>query len=325
MAPTSVGIVSAAKALQDEGLCDSIKVSGLGDPTEMISYIENGCAPEFALWSFVDLGYLTYYASYLLATGAIQGVEGESLRGGTPRHLHHRGRSDSTGHRRAAHRDGPVLDLQRGEPGRLALSANLIETNGGMGNGAHPAVFHISYRREMAEHGMLTPAPAMVAGLQSMRKVTIPHASNRRCRRRNRIDPGRARSLRAFQGEDPSRCPRARQRQARSVCGRHVDYADAVRRREDDGRDRAGAGVLADRGEVDRRAAATVDGADVRHQGGRRRRRQVDAGTDGRYESALHRGWTCRHRRRTMPARRCSTTICIRAMRLASKRSPGRG
>src|SRR5215203_4123941 len=82
MAPTSVGIVSAAKALQDEGLCDSIKVSGLGDPTEMSSYIENGCAPEFALWSFVDLGYLTYYASYLLATGAIQGVEGESFEAG---------------------------------------------------------------------------------------------------------------------------------------------------------------------------------------------------------------------------------------------------
>lgn len=82
MAPTSVGIVSAAKAIQDEGLCDSIKVSGLGDPTEMFSYIENGCAPEFALWSFVDLGYLTYYASYALATGAIQGVEGESFEAG---------------------------------------------------------------------------------------------------------------------------------------------------------------------------------------------------------------------------------------------------
>jgi rhamnose transport system substrate-binding protein len=82
MAPTSVGIVSAAKALQDEGLCETIKVSGLGDPTEMNSYIENGCAPEFALWSFVDLGYLTYYASYLIASGAIQGVEGETFEAG---------------------------------------------------------------------------------------------------------------------------------------------------------------------------------------------------------------------------------------------------
>ncbi|MDQ3227528.1 MAG: substrate-binding domain-containing protein [Chloroflexota bacterium] len=77
MAPTSVGIVSAAKALQDEGLCEEIKVSGLGVPAEMLEYTQNGCAPEFALWSFVDLGYLTYYVSYLLATGAIEGAEGE--------------------------------------------------------------------------------------------------------------------------------------------------------------------------------------------------------------------------------------------------------
>jgi rhamnose transport system substrate-binding protein len=82
MAPTTVGIAAAAKAMQDEGLCDSVKVSGLGLPAEMSSYVENGCAPEFALWSFVDLGYLTYYASYLLATGAIQGVAGESFEAG---------------------------------------------------------------------------------------------------------------------------------------------------------------------------------------------------------------------------------------------------
>ncbi|MDQ2681891.1 MAG: substrate-binding domain-containing protein [Chloroflexota bacterium] len=77
VAPTSVGIVSAAKALQDEGLCEDVKVTGLGVPAEMVEYVMNGCAPEIALWSFVDLGYLTYYASYMLATGQIQGVEGE--------------------------------------------------------------------------------------------------------------------------------------------------------------------------------------------------------------------------------------------------------
>ncbi len=82
MAPTSVGIVAAAKAMQDEGLCEQVKVSGLGVPAEMVSYTLNGCAPEFALWSFVDLGYLTYYTSYLLATGAIQGVEGETFEAG---------------------------------------------------------------------------------------------------------------------------------------------------------------------------------------------------------------------------------------------------
>jgi rhamnose transport system substrate-binding protein len=82
MAPTTVGITAAAKALQDEKLCDKVKVSGLGLPGEMVSYVKNGCAPEFALWSFVDLGYLTYYATYMLATGAIQGKEGEKFEAG---------------------------------------------------------------------------------------------------------------------------------------------------------------------------------------------------------------------------------------------------
>ena len=65
MAPTTVGIVAAAKAMQDEGLCDKVKISGLGLPSEMVEYTTNGCAPEFALWSFVDLGYLTYYVTYV--------------------------------------------------------------------------------------------------------------------------------------------------------------------------------------------------------------------------------------------------------------------
>lgn len=60
MAPTTVGIAAAAKAMQNEGLCDQVKVSGLGLPAEVESYTLNGCAPEFALWSFKDLGYLTY-------------------------------------------------------------------------------------------------------------------------------------------------------------------------------------------------------------------------------------------------------------------------
>jgi rhamnose transport system substrate-binding protein len=44
MAPTSVGIAAAAKALQDEDLCDKIKISGLGLPSEMLAYTMNDCA-----------------------------------------------------------------------------------------------------------------------------------------------------------------------------------------------------------------------------------------------------------------------------------------
>ena len=82
MAPTSVGIVAAAKAMQDEKLCDKVKVSGLGVPTEMLAYTMNDCAPAFALWSFVDLGYLTYYTAYLLATDAIKAEEGAKFSAG---------------------------------------------------------------------------------------------------------------------------------------------------------------------------------------------------------------------------------------------------
>jgi rhamnose transport system substrate-binding protein len=82
MAPTTVGIAAAAKAMQDEGLCETVKVSGLGLPSEMASFVANGCAPEFALWSFKDLGYLTYYLAYLIASGDLQGVEGEQFEAG---------------------------------------------------------------------------------------------------------------------------------------------------------------------------------------------------------------------------------------------------
>jgi rhamnose transport system substrate-binding protein len=82
MAPTSVGIVAAAKAMQDEGLCDKVKISGLGLPSEMLAYTMNGCAPQFALWSFVDLGYLAYYTAYALASGALEAKEGASFKAG---------------------------------------------------------------------------------------------------------------------------------------------------------------------------------------------------------------------------------------------------
>jgi rhamnose transport system substrate-binding protein len=82
MSPTTVGIQATAKAMQDEGLCDKVKTSGLGLPSEMVSYTMNGCAPEFALWDFRDLGYLTYLTAYGLATGQLKGEIGETFTAG---------------------------------------------------------------------------------------------------------------------------------------------------------------------------------------------------------------------------------------------------
>jgi rhamnose transport system substrate-binding protein len=82
MAPTTVGIVAAAQAMTQEGLCDEVKVSGLGLPSEMAEYTLSGCAPQFALWSFTDLGYLAYYVAYGLATGQIEAEEGQQFTAG---------------------------------------------------------------------------------------------------------------------------------------------------------------------------------------------------------------------------------------------------
>jgi rhamnose transport system substrate-binding protein len=82
MAPTTVGIAAAAKAMQDEGLCETVKVSGLGLPDEMRTYTENGCAPQFALWSFIDLGYTTFFAANALASGELVAEEGATFTAG---------------------------------------------------------------------------------------------------------------------------------------------------------------------------------------------------------------------------------------------------
>jgi rhamnose transport system substrate-binding protein len=82
VAPTTVGIAAAAKAMQDEGLCDQVKVTGLAFAAEIAEFTENGCAPESALWSFADLGYVTYYTAYGIATGQIEAAEGVTFNAG---------------------------------------------------------------------------------------------------------------------------------------------------------------------------------------------------------------------------------------------------
>src|SRR5918992_2363877 len=82
MAPTTVGIAAAGEAMTDAGLGDQVKVSGLGLPEEMVEYTLSGCAPQFTLWSFVDLGYLAYYTAYGIATGQMDAEEGAQFEAG---------------------------------------------------------------------------------------------------------------------------------------------------------------------------------------------------------------------------------------------------
>ncbi|AQZ53998.1 rhamnose ABC transporter substrate-binding protein [Martelella mediterranea] len=71
IAPTSVGIVAAAQAVTDEGKIGEINVTGLGLPSEMAAYVENGASKSFAIWNPIDLG----YAAVMLSNDLIEGAE----------------------------------------------------------------------------------------------------------------------------------------------------------------------------------------------------------------------------------------------------------
>lgn len=82
ISPTSVGIAATARALEDAGLGGKILLTGLGLPSELAEYVHSGTCPKFALWSPVDLGYLTVYVADQILAGAMKGVPGDAFYGG---------------------------------------------------------------------------------------------------------------------------------------------------------------------------------------------------------------------------------------------------
>lgn len=82
-APTTVGIMAAAKVVMDKGLQDSIKVTGLGLPSEMADYIgEDKSCPYMFLWNPIDIGRLAAYTCIALINGDITGAEGDAFKAG---------------------------------------------------------------------------------------------------------------------------------------------------------------------------------------------------------------------------------------------------
>jgi len=82
VAPTTVGIAAAAKVVSDQGLIGRVKVTGLGLPSEMAEYIDNGSCPYMFLWNPIDLGYLGGYVAAALTNGTITGKVGDRLNAG---------------------------------------------------------------------------------------------------------------------------------------------------------------------------------------------------------------------------------------------------
>ncbi|HEY3345023.1 MAG TPA: rhamnose ABC transporter substrate-binding protein [Anaerolineaceae bacterium] len=82
IAPTTVGIAAAARAVQDGNLVGKVFVTGLGTPNQMRDYVKSGAAPQFALWNPSDLGYLAIYTLDAIASGKIKGAPGDKFTAG---------------------------------------------------------------------------------------------------------------------------------------------------------------------------------------------------------------------------------------------------
>ncbi|MFJ7364137.1 rhamnose ABC transporter substrate-binding protein [Peribacillus frigoritolerans] len=82
IAPTTVGIAAAGKVLTDKGLAGKVKLTGLGLPSEMASYIENDVSPWMYLWNPIDVGYAAGYTAIALDEENIIGKVGEKFEAG---------------------------------------------------------------------------------------------------------------------------------------------------------------------------------------------------------------------------------------------------
>jgi len=82
ISPTTVGIAAAARYLSDSEHKGQVALTGLGTPNQMREYVKDGTVTEFALWNPEELGYLAAYATAAVASGEIEGNEGDTFTAG---------------------------------------------------------------------------------------------------------------------------------------------------------------------------------------------------------------------------------------------------
>ena len=82
IAPTSVGIVAAAKAVEDKGLVGKVFVTGLGLPSEMKGAVLAGSSDTFAIWNPIDLGYSATMIVGRIVRGEATGLAGTKVNAG---------------------------------------------------------------------------------------------------------------------------------------------------------------------------------------------------------------------------------------------------
>ncbi len=64
ISPTTVGVCASAKVIQTQGVADKVCLVGLGLPSEMQEFVEDGTVEAFQLWNPPYEGYLAAYVAY---------------------------------------------------------------------------------------------------------------------------------------------------------------------------------------------------------------------------------------------------------------------
>ncbi|GGR83265.1 rhamnose ABC transporter substrate-binding protein [Streptomyces humidus] len=82
ISPTTVGIKAAAQYLSGSKYKGKVKLTGLGTPNDMRTYVKNGTVDAFELWDPAKLGALAAQTAVALVSGQISGKEGETFKAG---------------------------------------------------------------------------------------------------------------------------------------------------------------------------------------------------------------------------------------------------
>src|SRR5436189_3410080 len=82
ISPTTVGIAAAAAVLDTAKYRGKIALTGLGTPNSLKKYVSDGTIKEFVLWKPNDLGYLAGYAAVQVASGKLNGSQGQKFTAG---------------------------------------------------------------------------------------------------------------------------------------------------------------------------------------------------------------------------------------------------
>jgi len=83
ISPTTVGIKAAAQYLDGSQYKGKVALTGLGTPNDMRQYVQDGTVTSFELWDPAKLGALAAYAAVALASGQINGTQGQSFTAGS--------------------------------------------------------------------------------------------------------------------------------------------------------------------------------------------------------------------------------------------------